>query len=105
MNTGQELVLRITGDSTGGQKSVSDLKAALRDARQEVKDLTSAMEENHLQGNAQFQKELDAAKEKVAGLEGQLKSTRPGVQALGDDLARTAPRRRAAHQPHKELSQ
>ena len=42
-NTAQELALNITGDSTGGQQSVAQLRSALRDARQDVKDLTKAI--------------------------------------------------------------
>lgn len=75
----EELALRISGDSSGGQKSARELAAELRAAQKDVDNLKASFQGLGAAAQPVFEQELTKAQQKVAGLQQELKQLPPVV--------------------------
>jgi peptidoglycan hydrolase CwlO-like protein len=97
----EELLLKITGDSTGGQRSISEIRAELKAAQKDVEDIQKAFAGvgSGANGAQVFQDQLDAAKSKVNALSQELEQAkRPAPAAIHRRQMRATDRGRSVAQ-------
>lgn len=92
MSSSEDLLLRIAGDSSSGQKAIADLQGQLAAAQKDVENIQKAFAGlgPGANGAQLFQEELGKAQTKVAGLQQQLQEAKVVVDDHGQSLEKLA---------------